>query len=156
MAFPFVSTSILKSSLLSGSILAWLAPKIVMMPLSQPVPISPLFLVGFVGSVSAALNLLPMYRLDGGRACASAMGSRFAAVASAATLLFLLSISFNPDSLGIAFWWGMAVVFFQRKPDIPARDDVTELDEVRFGAWLASLAASILTLAPFPGGPGIL
>jgi hypothetical protein len=156
MAFPFVSASILRSSLLSGSILAWLAPKVMMMPLSQPVPVSPLFLVGLVGSISSALNLLPMYRLDGGRACASAMGSRFAAVASAATLLFLLSISFNPDSFGIAFWWGMAVVFLQRKPDVPARDDVTELDDFRFGAWLASLAASILTLAPFPGGPGIL
>jgi hypothetical protein len=154
--FPFVPASMLKASLLSGSILTVLAPKVMMMPMSQPVPISPWFMVGFAASIASALNLLPVYRLDGGRACAAAMGQRFAAVASTAALLFLLSVSFNPDSYGVGFWWATAVVLFQRRPDIPALNDVTELNEYRFGAWITSLAASILTLAPFPGANGIL
>ena len=153
MNFPFVPVAVLKSSFLAGSILTVLAPKFMLLPLSQPVPISPLFVVGLSGATASALNLLPLFRLDGGRACAAAMGSRFAAVASIATLMFVLSSSLN-SSTDVGFYWCVLVVLLQRKPEIPVRDDVTEVSSHRLGAWVASLVGAILTLAPFPGGEG--
>lgn len=153
--FPVVPLAMLKSSFLTGSLLSFLAPKAMMMPLSQPIPIHPLFMIGFSGLISSALNLLPIFRLDGGRACSAALGNRIGAIASAGTLLFLLSLTLSGGT-GLAFAWGIFVIFFQRHPEIPVRDEVTEVDDFRLGAWIASLATSILALVPFPGGPWFL
>jgi membrane-associated protease RseP (regulator of RpoE activity) len=153
--FPVVPVSLLKSSFLTGTILSFIAPKALMLPLSQPIPIHPLFMIGFSGLISSALNLLPIFRLDGGRACSAALGNRIGGLASAGTLLFLLSLTLSGGS-GVAFAFGMFVVFFQRRPEIPVRDEVTEVDDFRLGAWIASLTTSILALVPFPGGPWFL
>jgi membrane-associated protease RseP (regulator of RpoE activity) len=153
--FPVVPVSMLRSSFLSGTLLTFFAPKTMMLPLSQPIPIHPLFMVGFSGLISSALNLLPMFRLDGGRACSAALGNRIGGFTSAGTLLFLLSLSLSGSS-GLAFAWGLFVVFFQRRPEIPVRDEVTQIDDFRLGAWIASLTTAILALVPFPGGPWFL
>ena len=153
--FPVVPMALLKGSFLTGSLLTLLAPKGILLPLSQPIPISPLFMIGFSGLLSSALNLLPIFRLDGGRAITAAMGARFGAVASAGTLLFMLSLAISGQS-ALAFAWGLIIVIFQRRPEIPARDEVTEVDQVRLGGWMASLFTAILALAPFPGGNGFL
>lgn len=155
LRFPAVPIALLKSSFLTGSLLTLFAPKAMIMPLSQPLPIHPLFMVGYAGLLSSALNLLPIFRLDGGRACSAAMGSRFGAVASSGTLLFLLSMALS-SSTGVAFAWGALILLFQRRFEIPVRDEVTEVDDVRLGGWIGSLATAILALAPFPGGPSFL
>ena len=151
--FPFLPVGVLKSSFLAGSILSFLAPKLIMLPISQPVPISPLFMIGFAGAFASALNLLPIFRLDGGRACSAAMGERFGAVASSFTLLLLLSMTLSGDS-SFAFNWGVMVVLFQRRPEIPVRDSFSEVDTPRLGVWLLSLVAAVVALVPFPGGSG--
>lgn len=153
--FPVVPLATLKSSFLSGSILTYFAPKAVMLPLSQPIPVHPLYMIGFSGLVASALNLLPIFRLDGGRACFAAMGSRFGGIASAWTLLFLLSTSLSGTS-NLSWLWCMFILFFQRQPEIPARDDVTDIDDARLWIWITSIAFCILTLLPFPGAPGLL
>ena len=153
--FPVVPMALLKSSFLTSSLLTILAPKVMMLPLSQPIPIHPCFMVGFSGLIVSALNLLPIFRLDGGRACSAAMGPRFGGIASASTLLFLLSAALSGSS-GVAWAFGVLILFFQRRPDIPVRDDATEVDDFRLGTWVASLLTSVLALAPFPGGPGLL
>lgn len=155
LCFPVVPIALLKSSFLTGSLLTLLAPKAMVLPLSQPLPLHPIFLVGFAGLLSSALNLLPIFRLDGGRACSAAMGQRFGAVASSGCLLFLLSLALSNNS-GLAFGWGMTVLLFQRRPEVLVRDEVTEVDDVRLGGWIGSLATAILALAPFPGGAGFL
>lgn len=153
--FPVLPALILKSSLLAGTITSWIASKALMLPLAQPIPVHPLFLVGYSGLISSGLNLLPIFRLDGGRACTAAMGTRQGAVISVSILLFLLSIALSGGS-GLGFSWGMFVAIFQRRPEIPARDDVTEVDNVRLGAWIFSLLLSTAILSPFPGAPSIL
>jgi mannose/fructose/N-acetylgalactosamine-specific phosphotransferase system component IIC len=50
----------MKSSFLIGSIVSVVAPKMMLVPLSQPVPIHPFFLVGFAGLLMTAVNLLPI------------------------------------------------------------------------------------------------
>lgn len=59
-AYPFVPAAMMKSSFLIGSIVSVVAPKMMLVPLSQPVPIHPFFLVGFAGLLMTAVNLLPI------------------------------------------------------------------------------------------------
>ena len=111
----------------------------------------PLFMVGFTGLLSSALNILPVFRLDGGRACTAVVGKRVSALASSWTLLMMLSAALSGSS--IFGYWAAFIILFQRRQDIPVRDDVTKVNDIRVGAWIASLTASVLTLVPFPGGP---
>jgi membrane-associated protease RseP (regulator of RpoE activity) len=152
--FPFVPVAMLKSSFLASSILTYLLPKTMMLPQSQPIPIHPLVLVGFSGVLASALNLLPIFRLDGGRACVAVVGPRLGALTSTWTLLSLLSLAMSGS--GLAWAWGGFVLLFQRRTEIPARDEVTSVDDVRAGVWIFSTLLAIMTLAPFPGGPGML
>ena len=150
-SYPFVTMATFKSSFLVGAISSFLAPKILMMPLLQPIPIHPSFLVGYVGLMSSALNMLPIFRLDGGRSCTAIMGSRFGGLASAWTLLLMLSAVLSGDS-SLVFAWGVMVLFFQRKTEVPVRDEITDVSDARIGTWIATLVATFLALAPFPGG----
>ena len=142
----------MKSSFLVGLIFSGLASKVLMLPLAQPVPVHPLFMVGLSGIVASALNLLPIFRLDGGRACYAVMGSRQGAIISVYTILSLISLNMTCGSGVMGILWVLFVANFQRRQEIPARDEVTEVDHVRVSAWLLSLILSITVLAPFPGG----
>eukprot|EP00980_Cylindrotheca_fusiformis_P017485 scaffold5490_cov125-Cylindrotheca_fusiformis.AAC.2 len=153
--FPFIPVAVLKSSFLVGSIMSPLASKTMMLPSSQPIPIHPLFVIGYSGLMASALNLLPMFRLDGGRAFSAAMGSRETAIVSVSLLLLLLSQSLSIGS-SIALFWALMVLLFQRREEIPARDDVTDVDNFRFGAWLFTQLLSAIILLPFPGHRGII
>mmetsp|Transcript_3125 Transcript_3125/g.6415 ORF Transcript_3125/g.6415 Transcript_3125/m.6415 type:complete len:177 (-) Transcript_3125:405-935(-) len=150
-SFPTLPVAWFKSSFLSGAILSVLAPKIMTLPLSQPIPIHPLFVVGFSGLLSSALNLLPVTRLDGGRAATAAMG-RYGEVASLATFLCVLIALLSKESASTLLWsWMMFVVLFQRQGEIPSRDDYTEINNSRLNLWVLSVVFSVLTLVPFPG-----
>lgn len=151
--YPVVPAVLLKSSFLVGTFFSWFAPKTMMIPLAQPVPVHPLFVVGFSGLVSSALNLLPLLRLDGGRACSAAMGPRQGALISVATLFFILSHTLSGNS-GILLSWGLMIALFQRRVEIPARDEVTEVSNLRRGVWFFSFVLSLTILAPFPGSSG--
>lgn len=153
--FPVVPVGLFKCSLLTSAVLSVVAPKLMMLPIAQPVPIHPLFLSGFAGLISSALNLLPVFRLDGGRLVSTLFGSRFTGVTSASTLMFMLSLVISGSS-GVALTWGFLIIFLQRRTEVPVRDDVTPIDDFRFGAWVGAIAAAILALSPFPGGPGFL
>jgi membrane-associated protease RseP (regulator of RpoE activity) len=155
MTFPVLPAMVVKSSFLVGMLTSWIASKILMLPPAQPIPVHPLFLVGYAGLIASGLNLLPVFRLDGGRACSAAMGPRQAAVISVSVLLFLLSMTLSGGS-GIGFTWGLIIALFQRQQEIPPRDDVTEVDNVRLASWIFSFILSLSILTPFPGAPSIL
>ena len=57
---------------------------------------------------------------------------------------------------GLAWAWGGFVLLFQRRTEIPARDEVTSVGDVRTGVWIFSILIAIMALAPFPGGTGML
>jgi membrane-associated protease RseP (regulator of RpoE activity) len=59
--------------------------------LSAPIPIHPLAIVGLTGVVINALNMMPIGRLDGGRAASAVFGRRTAAVLGTLTLLLQVS-----------------------------------------------------------------
>lgn len=146
-----VPAALMKTSLLVGSLTSVLAPKIMMIPLSQPIAIHPLFLVGFAGTVFSALNLLPIGRLDGGRACSAVFGRRNAVLLSFSTLLFL-SIAAITGSSTISIFWGLLVTVFQRNLDVPVRDDWSEVNNTRVTIFFVAMLFTIITLVPFPGG----
>jgi len=148
--FPVMSVANMKSSFLLGSILSLLAPKTMMLPLAQPVPMHPCFVVGASGLISSALNLLPIFRLDGGRACFAAMGQRQGAVISVFSFLLMVSMVLSGAS-SIFLTWTFLVALLQRRQEIPPRDDVTEVDGKRLTVWLLSFLLSISILVPFPG-----
>lgn len=100
--------------------------------------------------IITALNILPIFRLDGGRACTAIVGTRLGALTSAWTMLSLLSLGLSGS--GLAWTWGAFVLFFQRQPEIISRDDVTPVGKRRTILWGICLALSLLTLLPFPGG----
>jgi membrane-associated protease RseP (regulator of RpoE activity) len=152
--FPFIPVAVFKSSFLVSSILTYMLPKAMILPQSQPIPIHPLFLIGFSGVFASALNLLPLFRLDGGRACTAVLGPRLGALTSIWTLLLLLSYAMSGS--GLSWAWGGLVLLFHRRTEIPARDEVTSVDDVRKGVWIVSILIAVITLAPFPGGPGMM
>lgn len=154
LKFPFLPVGMFKSSFLTGSILTLFLPKAMTLPLSQPIPIHHFFVTGFFGLITNALNLLPIFRLDGGRASTAVLGMRVSAIGSAWFLLSALSIALSGST--VAWTWGMFVLLFQRKPEIPSRDDVTVVDDVRKGVWVSSVVLALLALLPFPGSLGLL
>ena len=145
-----VPAALFKSSLLVGGIVSMLAPKVMMLPLSQPVPIHPLFMIGLAGLVSSALNLLPIGRLDGGRAATAVFGRRSSYILSIATLAYLALSALTGSSTSSIFF-GFIVSIFQRLPEIPIRDEISEVENVRFGIYVLSVVITFLVLAPFPG-----
>uniref|UniRef100_A0A7S4JVC5 Peptidase M50 domain-containing protein n=1 Tax=Odontella aurita TaxID=265563 RepID=A0A7S4JVC5_9STRA len=154
-AMPVVPAALLRSSFLVGSLVSVLAPKVAALPLSQPVPIHPLFVVGLTGLISSALNLLPIGRLDGGRAYRSAFGRR-PAVLTSFLFLLVMAIAALSGSSQLCIFWGLLVTVFQRNGDVPPRDEVTGVDATRRGLYGALTAVALLALLPFPGGPGAL
>ena len=59
-SFPVVPASMMKSSFLIGTLVGVVAPQLMLLPLSQTIPVHPLFLVGFTGLIMSAVNLLPI------------------------------------------------------------------------------------------------
>lgn len=154
--FPTLPVAWFKSSFLSGILLTLLAPKLLTLPLSQPVPIHPLFVVGFTGLLSSALNMLPVARLDGGRACFAAMGPKYGQLATMATFLCtLIAIFWKESASTLLVSWMMYILIFQRRAEVPSRDDFTEINNFRLQSWICSVIFSILALVPFPGYHGL-
>ena len=150
---PVVPVALFKGSFLIGSLVSFLAPKIMLLPLAQPVPIHPLFLIGLSGLFASALNLLPIGRLDGGRICTAAFGRASAYIISILSLLLMAVVALSGGS-SLFIFWGLLIVLFQRNAEIQLRDEVTEIDDVRFGGFTALLLLTVSILAPFPGGAG--
>jgi Zn-dependent protease len=151
--FPVLPVGLLKSSLLTGGMLSWWAPKLMMLPHSQPIPMHPLFVSGFTGLLATAVNMLPVFRLDGGRMCTALVGHKVGALISTWTVLLLLSTVVSGPGLSVS--WLAMILLFHRRTEVPARDEVSEVDSKRWGSWITCLTTAVLALVPFPGGKSI-
>jgi len=152
---PVFPVALLKGSALVGWIVSCVAPKVTTLPLSQPVPLHPLFVVRFQGAICSALNALPIGRLDGGRAATALLGRGGATGVTLACLAISALLSLGGASV-VQIFFGLPVVLFQRQPEVRIRDEVTGVDPMRNLAFIAILGTSLLTLLPFPGGAGML
>jgi membrane-associated protease RseP (regulator of RpoE activity) len=112
------------------------------------VDINPLVIIGWLGLVITALNLLPAGKLDGGRIVHAIYGRKTARRSTLATLIILGIVSlFNPAN-PIPLYWAVLILFLQRDLERPVQNELTEPDDSRAAWGLLSLFLMLATLIP--------
>ena len=138
-------TEFFRASILVGS----LAKVVLGSALETPVvDIHPLVVVGWLGLVITALNLLPAGKLDGGRIVHAIYGRKTARRTTLATLIILGIVSlFNPAN-PIPLYWAVLILFLQRDLERPVQNELSEPDDSRAAWGLLALFLMLATLIP--------
>ena len=109
------------------------------------VDVHPLMIMGWMGLIITAINVMPAGQLDGGRVVQAIYGRKTLVRATVVTLVLLAVVGlFNP----LALYWAVLIVFLQRQPERPCTDDLTEPDDGRAALALLSLFLMLLVLLP--------
>lgn len=130
-----------------GSVLvAILAKGLLAQSLNQPlVTVHPLVVLGWLGLVVNAINLMPAGQLDGGRAIQAIYGRKIAGRTTIATLIVLAIATFaNP----LALYWAIIILVLQRELERPSLNEIPEPNDTRAIISLVSLLMMVLTLLP--------
>ncbi|AUT00988.1 site-2 protease family protein [Nostoc sp. CENA543] len=141
----------LPNQFFQGSILVGSLARVVLgSALQSPlVNIHPLVVIGWLGLVITALNLMPAGQLDGGRIVQAIYGRKTANRATIATLIVLGLVGLaNP----LALYWLIVIVFLQRDLERPSLNEVSEPDDARAAIGLLVLFLMITTLLPLTPG----
>jgi membrane-associated protease RseP (regulator of RpoE activity) len=139
------------SQFFQGSILVGTLAKIVLGATVHQASLSihPLVIIGWLGLVVNALNLMPAGQLDGGRIVQAIYGRKTAQRSTLITLVILGFIAFfNPANL-VIFYWLILVGFLQRALERPSLDEITEPNDARAAFGLLALFLMAATLIPF-------
>jgi membrane-associated protease RseP (regulator of RpoE activity) len=139
------------SQFFQGSILVGSIAKIVLGATLHQATISihPLVIIGWLGLVINALNLMPAGQLDGGRIVQSIYGRKTAQRSSIVTLIILGFVAFfNPANLVILYWL-ILVGFLQRALERPSLDEITEPNDTRAAMGLIALFIMAAIIIPF-------
>ena len=129
-----------------GSILVGTLARVILGDaLQQDVGVSPLMLIGWVGLVITALNLMPAGQLDGGRMVQAIYGRKVAGRTTVVTLIFLGIASFVN---ALALYWAAIILIVQRDLERPSLNELTEPNDTRAALALLALLLMILTLIP--------
>lgn len=130
-----------------GSVLVGTLAKVVLgSALKQPlVDVHPLTVIGWLGLVITALNLMPAGQLDGGRVVQAIYGRKTAGRTTFVTLIVLALVSLvNP----LALYWAALILVLQRTLERPSLNDLTEPDDARAALGLLALFLMLATLLP--------
>lgn len=111
------------------------------------IALHPLAVIGANCLTIAALNLLPMRQLDGGRIISALYGRRTAVFASRVTVLFLLLASTKSPYFVVFL---AAVTFGPWSVDRPSKNELTEPDGVRTIVGYLFMLLMIGILLPYP------
>lgn len=139
------------SQFLQGSILVGSIAKIVLGATIHQATISihPLVVIGWLGLVINALNLMPAGQLDGGRIVQAIYGRKTAQRSTLITLVILGFVAFfNPANLVILYWL-ILVGFLQRSLERPSLDEITEPNDTRAILGLVTLFIMAAIVIPF-------
>lgn len=134
-----------------GSILVGTLARVVLgTAVQQPlVDVHPLVIIGWLGLVITALNLMPAGQLDGGRIVQSIYGRKTAGRTTIATLVVLgLASLVNP----LALYWAILILFLQRDLERPALNELSEPNDARAALGLLVLFLMAATLLPLTPG----
>jgi membrane-associated protease RseP (regulator of RpoE activity) len=139
------------SQFFQGSLLVGLLAKTILSSelKDELIKIHPLVVVGWLGLVINALNLMPAGQLDGGRMIQAIYGRvalRWTTIATA-VILAIVSLG-NPISL----YWAALILFLQRQPERPSYDELTEPDDTRAAICLVLLFLMLAVLLPLSPG----
>jgi hypothetical protein len=130
-----------------GSILVGTLARVVLGNALQgdTVGVSPLMIMGWMGLVITALNLMPAGQLDGGRMVQAVYGRKVAGRTTFVTLIFLAIASLvNP----LALYWAAIILILQRDLERPSLNELTEPDDARAALALVALFLMITVLIP--------
>lgn len=130
-----------------GSILVGTLARVVLgSALQAPlVDVHPFTVVGWLGLVITAINLMPAGQLDGGRIVQAIYGRKIAGRTTIATIILLVLISLiNP----LALYWAIVILFLQRDLERPSLNELTEPDDARAALGLLALFLMVATLLP--------
>lgn len=137
----------LPNQFFQGSILVGTLARVVMGSAIQSpiIDVHPLVIIGWLGLVISAINLMPAGSLDGGRIVQSIYGRKTAGRTTFATVILLGIISLaNP----LAMYWAVVILFLQRDLERPSLNEITEPDDARAALGLLALFLMIATLLP--------
>jgi membrane-associated protease RseP (regulator of RpoE activity) len=134
-----------------GSILVGLLARIFLGGALQNtlVDVHPLTIIGWLGLVITALNLMPAGQLDGGRAVQAIYGRKTARRTTIATLIVLGIVALANPSNPIVLYWAIVILFLQRGLERPSLNEISELDDTRAILGLLALFLMVATLIPF-------
>ncbi len=135
------------SQFFQGSILVGTLARVVLRDALQApiVDVNPLVVLGWLGLVITALNLMPAGQLDGGRIVQAIYGRKTASRTTIGTLILLgLASLVNP----LALYWAILIVFLQRDLERPSLNELTEPDDARAALGLLALFLMVVTLLP--------
>jgi membrane-associated protease RseP (regulator of RpoE activity) len=137
----------LPNKFFQGSILVGSLARVVLgSSLQAPlVNVHPLVIIGWLGLVITALNLMPAGQLDGGRIVQAIYGRKTAGRSTIATLILLALVSLGNT---LAMYWAIVIFFLQRDAERPSLNEVTEPDDARAALGLLALFLMISTLLP--------
>jgi len=137
-----------------GSILVGTLAKVVLGSALQEkiVDIHPLVIVGWLGLVLTALNLMPAGQLDGGRIVQAIYGRKTAQRTTIATLILLGIISFINPANPVILYWLVIILFLQRGLERPSLNEITEPNDARAALGLLALFLMIATMIPLTPG----
>ncbi len=148
-SFFQVPAEFLRSSILVGSLARVFLGNSIQ---AGTVAVHPLVILGWLGLVITAINLMPAGQLDGGRIVQAIYGRRMAGRTTIATLIILgLAALVNPLSL----YWAIVILFLQRDLERPALNELTEPNDRRAAIGLLllfTMAAILLPLTPSLAG----
>jgi len=140
-----VPSGVFQGSILVGSLVKIFLGDAISNPL---VDVNALVLVGWLGLVITALNLLPAGQLDGGRIVQAIYGRKTARRSTIATLIILGIIAiFNPAN-PLPLYWAIVILFLQRGQERPSLNEITEPDDARAAYALLALFLMLATLIP--------
>ncbi|WP_413175002.1 site-2 protease family protein [Anabaena azotica] len=137
----------LPNKFFQGSILVGSLARVVLgSAVQEPfVNVHPLVIIGWLGLVITALNLMPAGQLDGGRIVQAIYGRKTAGRATVATLILLALVSLGNT---LAMYWAIVIFFLQRDAERPSLNEVSEPDDARAALCLLALFLMIATLLP--------
>jgi membrane-associated protease RseP (regulator of RpoE activity) len=130
-----------------GSILVGTLTRVVLREsLQQPiVDVHPLVILGWLGLVINAINLMPAGQLDGGRIVQAIYGRKTAGRTTIGTVIITgLAALVNP----LAVYWAIIILFLQRDLERPTLNDLVEPDDARAALALLALFLMVVTLLP--------
>jgi membrane-associated protease RseP (regulator of RpoE activity) len=116
------------------------------------VDVHPLTIIGWLGLVVTALNLMPAGQLDGGRVVQAIYGRKTARRATVATLVVLGIVALVNPANPIVLYWAIVILFLQRSLERPSLNEITEPDDTRAIWGLVALFLMVATLIPLTPG----
>lgn len=140
---PFqVPTQFFEGSILVGT----LARVILGSGVQQPmVDVHPLVVIGWIGLIVTAINLMPAGQLDGGRIVQAIYGRKTASRLTIATIVVLgLASLVN----ALALYWAIVIAVLQRNLERPSLNELTEPDDARAALGLLALFLMVTILLP--------